>query len=268
MTARRMLPFILVNIIVSATVVLAILFWWDNRQEDEATQDFVSAAEATAAVLPTFAVAQPTSNPFGEPDEEASDAAPESNDAEIYEVRSGDTLGSISTQFDVPIEDILLANGLTDPNFLQVGQQLVIPIGGLPEATPLPAPTETSSAPLLPPTPIPTLPAAEGEAIIEISEVIGVGVLTDEAVSIVNSGSRPIALLGWRLLTADGRAYTFGQVTLFGDGAAVLVHTETGQDGPSDLFWGLEQPVWQPGSTATLVDAEGTVQSQYVIESP
>jgi LysM repeat protein len=246
-------------------VVFAILFWWESRQEGDVAENAFSAAEATAAFVPTFAVAQPTGEAPAEGVDGAEDAASESNTAEIYEVRAGDTLGSIASQYDVSVEDIMVANGLTDPNFLSVGQRLIIPVGGLPEATPLPAPTETSSAP---PTPIPTLPVIEGEAVVGIAEVIGVGVLTEEAVSIVNSGSRPIALLGWQLLTADGRAYTFGQITLFGDGAAVLVHTEAGQDGPSDLFWGLEQPIWQPGSTVTLVDAEGTVQSQYVIESP
>jgi hypothetical protein len=112
------------------------------------------------------------------------------------------------------------------------------------------------------------LAEVEGEAVVEVAEVIGVGVLTEEAVSIVNSGSRPIALLGLQLRTPEGLAYTFGQVTLFGDGAAVLVHTEAGLDGASDLFWGLEEPIWEPGSIVSLVDAEGTIQSQYIIGSP
>ena len=37
MSFRRMLPFILVNILVSATVVLAILWWWEGRKEDTLT---------------------------------------------------------------------------------------------------------------------------------------------------------------------------------------------------------------------------------------
>jgi hypothetical protein len=95
--------------------------------------------------------------------------------------------------------------------------------------------------------------------------VVGVGQLTEEAVSISNLGSRPAALLNWRLIDAEGHIYTFGQVTLFGDGAAIVVHTESGQDGPSDLFWGQEQPVWQSGETVTLQDGEGTTQATYPI---
>jgi competence protein ComEC len=154
------------------------------------------------------------------------------------------------------------ANGISDPNFLQVDQVLIIPIGGLPTETPAPTPTPTSNAA---PTPIATQPPVEGEAIIEIAEVIGAGSLTDEAVSIVNSGNRPVALLGWQLSDEQGLVYTFGQVTLFGDGAAILVHTEAGQDSASDLFWGLEQPVWQPGKAVILTDAEGTIRTTFTI---
>jgi competence protein ComEC len=71
--------------------------------------------------------------------------------------------------------------------------------------------------------------------------------------------------LGWRLSDEQGLVYTFGQVTLFGDGAAILVHTEAGQDSASDLFWGLEQPVWQPGKAVILTDAEGTIRTTFTI---
>jgi murein DD-endopeptidase MepM/ murein hydrolase activator NlpD len=179
-----------------------------------------------------------------------------------HTVQPGETLGSISQIYDVPIADIMQANGISDPNFLQVDQVLIIPIGGLPTETPAPTPTPTSNAA---PTPIATQPPVEGEAIIEIAEVIGAGSLTDEAVSIVNSGNRPVALLGWQLSDEQGLVYTFGQVTLFGDGAAILVHTEAGQDSASDLFWGLEQPVWQPGKAVILTDAEGTIRTTFTI---
>ncbi|NJN54157.1 MAG: LysM peptidoglycan-binding domain-containing protein [Anaerolineae bacterium] len=43
---------------------------------------------------------------------------------------AGDTLVSISQQFGVSVADIMAANGLTDPNNLTVGQQLIIPAPG------------------------------------------------------------------------------------------------------------------------------------------
>ena len=179
-----------------------------------------------------------------------------------HTVQPGDTLGSISLQYDVPLDDIMAANGISDPNFLQANQVLIIPIGGLPTATPAPTATAT---PDVAPTPIPTEPIPEGEAVVEILEVIGVGILADEAVSISNSGDRSVALVDWTLTDADGIVYTFGQVTLFGNGASILLHTETGQDSATDLYWGLEQPVWESGETMTLTDSEGTVRVTFTI---
>lgn len=44
-----------------------------------------------------------------------------------YVVQPGDTLSSISLRFDVAVADIVSANGITDPNSLNVGEVLIIP---------------------------------------------------------------------------------------------------------------------------------------------
>ncbi len=255
MTLRRMLPFLFLNIIVSATVVMLILSWWDSQQEEEtavaaATEIAITAPAATMAAATILAV---------------TDTPAPGDDPAVYIVQSGDTLGSISTEFDVPLEDIMIANELTSADFIFVGQALVIPIGGLPTATPEPPEPTLTPTPNIPPSPIPTEPLSIGEVDIQITEVIGLGQLTEEAVSVANLGSRAVALQGWTLSDAEGRVFTFGQVTLFGDGAAILIHTEAGQNGPSDQYWGQEQAVWASGETVTLKDAEGTVQAQYTI---
>ena len=54
MSFRQMLPFFLLNIVVSAVVVLSILFWWDSRGPDGEL-----AADATAAALPAGVLATP-----------------------------------------------------------------------------------------------------------------------------------------------------------------------------------------------------------------
>jgi peptidoglycan/xylan/chitin deacetylase (PgdA/CDA1 family) len=52
-------------------------------------------------------------------------------------VRPGDTLYSIAERFGVTVESIIEANGLTDPNYLFVGQVLVIPgVFSTPSPTP------------------------------------------------------------------------------------------------------------------------------------
>lgn len=253
MSARRLLPLIVLNVIVSAAVVLGILYWWDSRQSAE------SDAETEVAVVPTAApttAVQATQQAAPEEEEEAADEQPS------YTVTAGDTLGSISAKFDISIDDIMAANGIADPNFLQVGQVLIIPVGGLATAAP---PTETPF-PDEPPPPIATSLPTTGEVIVEIADVIGVGEVDQEAVSIKNSGDMPIALLGWRLNDEDGRTYTFGQVTLFGEGAAINLHTGRGVEGPSDLYWGFEQSIWRSGETVTLVDGEGSVRATFVVE--
>ncbi len=45
----------------------------------------------------------------------------------VYVVQPDDTLGSIAARFNVSINDLMAANNLSDPNVLDVGQQLVIP---------------------------------------------------------------------------------------------------------------------------------------------
>jgi murein DD-endopeptidase MepM/ murein hydrolase activator NlpD len=45
-----------------------------------------------------------------------------------YIVRYGDTLGAISARYDISIDDLMRLNGITNPNTLQIGQQLKIPV--------------------------------------------------------------------------------------------------------------------------------------------
>jgi LysM repeat protein len=47
--------------------------------------------------------------------------------AGLYVVQPGDTLSGIAEEFGTTVEEILAANGLTDPNAIQVGQTLLIP---------------------------------------------------------------------------------------------------------------------------------------------
>jgi len=46
---------------------------------------------------------------------------------QVYIVRPGDTLYSISRRFGVSVQAIQQRNGLADPNIIRVGQQLIIP---------------------------------------------------------------------------------------------------------------------------------------------
>jgi LysM repeat protein len=57
-----------------------------------------------------------------------------SSSSRSYVVQSGDTLSSISQQFDVAIDRLAAANNLSDPNILALGQTLSIPSSETPAA--------------------------------------------------------------------------------------------------------------------------------------
>jgi len=256
MSFRRMLPFLLINIVVSATVMLAILFWWDSRDMSETAVSIIP----TATVPLATAVSQDNPSPAETSAEET--APEEEDDVPTHTVAAGDTLGIISGIYDVSMEDIMTANDMTDPNILSIGQVLIIPIGGLPDPAAVPT-TVATTTPLTPtsdapPTPIPAVEEdADGTAVIEISATSGD--IETEAVQIQNLGGQQVALNGWQLVDADGHAYTFAQITLFGDGAAIQLHTGSGEDAPADLYWGLTEPIFTAGELLSLINGAGEV---------
>lgn len=54
----------------------------------------------------------------------------------VHVVEAGETLGAIAEQYGVSVEEIAAANNLTNIHTLDVGQQLLIPLGGGEVATP------------------------------------------------------------------------------------------------------------------------------------
>lgn len=201
----------------------------------------------------------------------------------IHIVQPGDTISGLALKYDVPAEDIVAANHLETPDYLRLGAELIIPVGGVADATATftPAPTATDTPiPFEPPsadstataaaqagatvTPFPTPLPAGGELKIEITEVFGAGQVDQEQVRITNTGQRNADMNGWKLSDADGNAYTFSGLTLW-KGGSVFLHTAAGQDSPpSDFYWGKLQAVWSPGEIATLTDATGAIIATFV----
>ena len=61
----------------------------------------------------------------------------------LYQIQSGDTLLVIANRYNVTLDDLLAANPEIDPNFLIVGEEIIIPTGGeslaaFPSPTPVP----------------------------------------------------------------------------------------------------------------------------------
>ena len=111
--------------------------------------------------------------------------------------------------------------------------------------TPTPTPITTT------PTPTP-LPGLHDEV-----HVTGLD-LAAEWVEITNTGTAPVSLAGWQLQDEGAiHVYTFPGFTLPA-GGSVTVHTESGTDSATDLYWGSGSAVWNnAGDTATLLDEVG-----------
>lgn len=86
-------------------------------------QNVVTPSPTARGPTPTSASnsAQVTPTVSGTTDS-SQDAGPET-----YIVKSGDTLAAIAAQFGISMGDLENANGITNPNLLNVGQRLVIP---------------------------------------------------------------------------------------------------------------------------------------------
>jgi LysM repeat protein len=250
--------YLVLNAIVSATVTLSVLWWWDRTHPAGA-----STPALTFTATPPAAVAANT---------QASEAEPTSGGATtavlptptIYVVKSGDSLGSIAQQYQVSVEDIMAANNLTDPNVLNVGLSLIIPVAGSVPPTAEPGSGEPAATTVVePPRPTATRDPSVAPPRLTIREVTAAGDLAEERLVIINDGG-PVDLAGWSLRDETGHSYTFPALMLFEDGA-VTVHTRAGTDTVTDLYWGQAEAVWVADSEALLSDAGGNLHARLAI---
>jgi LysM repeat protein len=95
--------------------------------------------EPTATPRPT---AVPTSTPVPTPTRTPTPTLVPTPTVTIHVVQPGDVLGAIAKMYGTTVEAIVAANGITDPDFIRQGQELVIPPPG-----PTPLPVEPTAAP-------------------------------------------------------------------------------------------------------------------------
>jgi LysM repeat protein len=115
------------------------------------------AAPATALPTATTQVIVVTATPVpGQPP--ATTAPPPATGTTIYVVQPGDTLRRIAIRFNTTIATLAQLNGITNINYIQVGQRLQIPAPGAPPPPPTALPATTAPSTPLPPTATPSTP--------------------------------------------------------------------------------------------------------------
>ena len=87
--------------------------------------------------------------------------------------------------------------------------------------------------------------------------------LNGEYVCFENYGSERVDLIGWHVRDETTKTYTFPELQL-APKASVRLHTGSGTDTTSDLYWGRSNPVWNnDGDTVYLHDALGRPVDRY-----
>jgi len=250
---KRLLYYLVINIIVSACTTLGVLALWDRTHPPEAVGVVPITVNPLGQGIPT---AQGTAGVAGTPQASPTvlPTADVYKNVQAYQVQPGDTLGDIAQKFDVSVEQIMTFNGLKNANSLGAGQVVYIP------GTQVNLPTTPPTATFTPAAPTPTPPGFQPSPTVSINAIIGAGDLTAEHVFITRGGTGELSLEGWQLADQNGNVYTFPQLILY-EGGAVNVWTSAGSPTVIDLYWGLGQPVWTPGETATLRDAQGNVRA-------
>lgn len=120
-----------------------------------------------------------------------------------------------------------------------------------------------------------TLPAVSGSDpvdedievvpdVLEIESVIGTGELDTERVIIQHIGEKEVSLWNWQIQDQNGNIFTFPTLTIFKD-AKVSVFTGKGTRTVYDLYWGLDEAIWQPGEKVFLLDPDQVVRAVYTI---
>lgn len=278
---KRFIYMLILNVFVSLAVTLTVLYFWQRSHNNASLLD----DEISKAIVTTFATftPKPTMTPLVSPTEAIiitpttlpqppNPAGPTATiRSEVYQVKTGDTLGIIANQFQVTVNDLIILNELSDPDTLSIGQELLIPLEPLP--TPVPHPTQTEPPPTLTETPFlsTNTPSLEDTTIpqtaqpqVFIASVIGLGDLDTERVVLSRSGSGELSLAGWQLSDSNGNTFTFPQLNLYQDGA-VNLHTRQGLNTVVDLFWGLDHAIWSQGEKVTLKDPQGEVKTTFTI---
>ncbi|MEE9615616.1 MAG: lamin tail domain-containing protein [Anaerolineae bacterium] len=132
----------------------------------------------------------------------------------------------------------------------------------IPTDTPRPTPTPPTLTPTATNTPAPTSTSTPSPTTAPSSDLYIAHVeynlpLEGEYVLIKNRGAGSQDMTGWTLWDEQSHAYLFPDNFILpaaGASASVRVWTKSDKDTATDLYWGLDNPVWGNSDTARLLD--------------
>ena len=82
--------------------------------------------------------------------------------------------------------------------------------------------------------------------------------LNAEWISVVNDGSVAVNLAGWSIRDDTGHEFSFGKVRIEGNGGRLWVHTGSGTDTATHVYWNSRAYIWNNTTdTAELRTAAG-----------
>jgi LysM repeat protein len=118
------------GILVAVTVALAGCGRSAPEGASAVTGDGTEPVSAGIRVASEQTVVAPAPTTVPPPTTAATTVAPATQPAGRYVVEPGDTLSLIAGRFGVTVDALSQANGITDPNSIRPGQELIIPGAG------------------------------------------------------------------------------------------------------------------------------------------
>jgi micrococcal nuclease len=87
--------------------------------------------------------------------------------------------------------------------------------------------------------------------------------LNNEYVSVTNTGNESLDLSGWTVTDTAGHTYTVPQGVMLAASETITLHTGSGADTQTDLYWDRGGAVWNNGGdTVTVTTENGTTAAQ------
>ncbi|WP_336000159.1 lamin tail domain-containing protein [Halorientalis halophila] len=239
--------------------------------------DTSSSAALLDAATPRLAVISSAyDSQYGHPDEAVLDRLTSRSIQTYWTATHGDVVltsnGSaieVATQQAAPTSPLELRDGdsIAPGSGGAVQTRTVFDVGGETEPIVTDDGSDTSTATA---TPMSTPEDTGGDlSITEIHEEAAgdeYDNLNDEYVVFENSGGEPLDLSGWTVADAADHTYTFPSEFTLDPGAEVTLHTGSGQDTETDLYWGSGSPIWNNGGDTVIVRNEAgklVIQEEY-----